>query len=133
MGYDTCASECKCYYRCAIVYTAHDHDAVKTNFVVTFVPLSICMSVICPSHNSIVIQEALLLQRDHAVHYVSHNDKSDFQSHSRSLVFLPFDKPYMIFLLVFHCNYVYPAPFLRYCRLFPKNSRGNMTMTMPTM
>jgi len=24
------------------------------------------------------------------------------------------------FLLVFHCNYVSPVPFLRYCHLFPK-------------
>jgi len=34
-------------------------------------------------------------------HFVSHNNKSDLQSHSRLLVFVPFD-----FLLFFHCNYV---------------------------
>ena len=32
----------------------------------------------------------------HTTHFVSRNNKSDLQAHSRSLVFMPFDKPYVI-------------------------------------
>jgi len=41
-------------------------------------------------------QEALLLQRDHTMHFVIRNNRSDLQTHSRSLVFMPFDMPCMI-------------------------------------
>jgi len=39
---------------------------------------------------------ALQMQRDSATHFVTCKNKSDFQAHSRSLVFMPFDRPCMI-------------------------------------
>jgi len=41
-------------------------------------------------------QKALQMQRDPVMHFVNHNNKSDLQAHSRSLVFVPFDQPYTI-------------------------------------
>jgi len=35
------------------------------------------------------IQDALQIQRDHAMHFVTHNNKSDLQTHSRSLAIMP--------------------------------------------
>ena len=40
--------------------------------------------------------KVVLLQRDQATCFVTRNNKSDLQTHSRSLVFVPFDRPYMI-------------------------------------
>ena len=37
-------------------------------------------------------QEALPMHRDHATRSVTRNNKSDLQTHSRSLVFVPFDR-----------------------------------------
>jgi len=48
----------------------------------------------------IKLQEALQMQRDRTTRFVSRNNKSDLQAHSRSLVFVPFDRP-CDFLLVF--------------------------------
>ena len=41
-------------------------------------------------------QEGLQMQRDQAMHFVTCNNKSDLQTHSSSLAFVAFNKPYMI-------------------------------------
>jgi len=46
--------------------------------------------------NNYLKQEALQMQRDHATSFVTRNNKSNLQTHSRSLVFVPFDRPYII-------------------------------------
>jgi len=48
-----------------------------------------------PTHTTVLLvitHRKLLLQRDHAMHFVSGNDKSDIQAHSSSLAFVPFDR-----------------------------------------
>ena len=56
--------------------------------------INIVCFLVCTS--KIYWQEALLLQRNCAMRFVTRNNKSDFHTHSRSLVFVPFDRPYMI-------------------------------------
>jgi len=41
-------------------------------------------------------QEALQMQRDRMMCFVTRNNKSDFQTYSRSLTFMPFNRPCMI-------------------------------------
>jgi len=48
---------------------------------------------------------------------ITKDSNSDLQAHSRLLAIMPFDRPYMI-LLVLHYNFVYLASFPRYCQLF---------------
>jgi len=54
-------------------------------------------TVLTDFYDSELRQEALQMQRDRATHFASHKYKSDLQTHSRSLVFTPFDRAYMIF------------------------------------
>jgi len=43
-----------------------------------------------------VKQEALQVQRDHTIRFVTGNNKRGLHAHSRSLVLMPFDKLSMI-------------------------------------
>ena len=73
--------------------------------------------------SSVPRKEVPLLQRDRATRYIStgtfvlyvslgigvrkgFKQQSDLQGHSRALAMVPFDRPHIRFLLVFHCNCV---------------------------
>ena len=49
------------------------------------------------------------------------NSKSNLQGHSRTPVMVHFDRLHIDFLLLFHCNCLYRAPFPIYYHLFSKN------------
>ena len=56
------------------------------------------------NNNCYTRQEVLQLQRDCTTGFVTLNNKSDLQTYSRSLAFVPFHRPFI--LVVHHCNYV---------------------------
>jgi len=58
------------------------------------------------------------------------NGNSDLQSHSRSLLLVPFDRQRNDFLLVYDCGCLCRVPLLKQ-QLFPKNQRGHVTMSTP--
>ena len=47
------------------------------------------------------VHEVMLSQRDHGTCSITRNNKSDLPVHSKSVVFVPFDMPYMISYLSF--------------------------------
>ena len=67
---------------------------LKSTVAETHIDIALPDAVIIITSTS--LQEALQMQRDSATRFVTRNNESALQAHSRSLLFVPFDRSYII-------------------------------------